>query len=155
MTVQTTVDARPAAGVPGQIYDGGEFHDIQRYIASEDIPFGALVRIVGDYCERPDNAGEVTGVMAGIAVKSDEVPTQTGWKAGDIVPVMTVGRIWVLSETAQADQSTPFFRTAGAGTQGAARNDADGGNATQRPGFTVYRASTGTAAVVLNLAIVA
>jgi hypothetical protein len=56
------------------------------------------------------------------------MPTEsTGYQIGDVVPVITRGRVFVLAEETVVVTDTPFARFAtGTGTQkGAFRNDAD------------------------------
>jgi hypothetical protein len=161
MSVQTTITAEPAIGAPGQIYDSGPFHDIVSLIAQEDIPFGCAVTINGQYCELPDNSGEVTGQL-GVAVKDASkpgpgvyTPTIGGYKAGDVVSVMKSGRIWVATETALANGAAPFVRfAAGAGgsQQGAWRNGADTASAVQpTTGVHVYRGVAAAGLAVIEL----
>lgn len=152
--VQTTVSLEPAIGAPGMIYDSGVFHDIQSYIAQEDIPFGSYVRISGQYCELPDNSGEVTG-KGGVAVKGDVTATGNGWKQGDVVPVMTTGRIWVLTEEAIASNAQPFVRftpkTGPVRPAGGWLNSADTASAVQPTNVHMYRGVGGAGLAVVEL----
>lgn len=155
MTVQASITNEPSVGAAGMIYDSAQHHDIQTYIAQEDIPYGSYVRISGGYCELPDTSGEVTG-KGGVAVRDNVMrPTGVGYLAGDAVPVMTVGRIWVATEQAIAAQASPFIRfAAGAGgsAKGAWRNDADTASAVQvAAGVHMYRGVGGAGFAVVEL----
>lgn len=143
MSVQTTMTAEPAIGLPGQIYDSGVFHDIVTCIAQEDIPFGCWCRINGQYAELPDSTGEVTGKTGGVAVRDPSRPSGVGYKTGDVMQVLKTGRIWITTEQAIGNQVAPFVRFAtGTGTQkGAWRADADTATAVALPNAHMYRAA--------------
>lgn len=150
--VQTTITNDPAIGMPGMIYDS-EDHDSISCVAQEDIPFGAVVRVSGQYCELPDSSAEVTTGEVGVALHD---PVKVGgYKTGDIVAVMRRGRVWVATEQAVAAQADPFVRfAAGAGgaNKGAIRNDADTATAVAPAGMSVYRGVGGAGLAVLQLA---
>lgn len=161
MSVQTTISLDPAIGAPGQLYDSGVFHDVVTLWCTEDIPFGAAVKINGMYCSLPAATGDVTGQL-GVAIKDASKPTPGavfgtgGYKAGDPVAVLKTGRVWIATETALANGAAPFVRYAagGGGTQkGAWRNTIDSTTALQpTSGVHVYRgvAAAGLAVVELG-----
>jgi hypothetical protein len=151
--VQTTVDLAPQLGAAGMMYDSSSFKDVVSCRAQEDIPFGAYVRIIGGDCELPDTTGEVTADDGGIALHSQEFATEAGYKAGDIVNVMRVGRVWVTTEDAAAAGASPFIRfTTNVAPNGSIRSaDADTGKAVQKPGVTYYRGNTAAGLAVLML----
>ncbi len=158
--VQTTINFDPAVGVAGMLYDTSSDNEVLSVIASEDIPFGSYVKIAGQYGELPDNAGEVTAGLGGVAVWDQTKAVDNlglglgaGYKSGDIMNVLVRGRIWVTGETTLANQSIPFVRfTANGGTQNGWRLDADAGKAVARPGIMVYKAgaANGLAVVMVN-----
>lgn len=161
MSVQTTFTIDPAIGTPGQMYDSGAFHDVVTLIATEAIPFGAAVKINGMYCSLPAASGDVTGEL-GVALKDGSkpapgafTPTLGGFSAGDPVPVMKTGRVWIATETGLANGAAPFVRyAAGAGgtQKGAWRNDADTATAVQpTTGVHVYRAVAAAGLAVVEL----
>ena len=156
MSVQTTFAADPAIGMPGRIYDSGTFHDIVTLKAQEALPFGTVVRINGEYCELPDNSGEVTGNQLGVVVAdASSAAADNGYPANHpCVAVLKTGRIWAASETALANDARPFVRFAvgTASQQGAIRNDADTASAVQvAQGIKVYCGNAAAGLVVREL----
>jgi hypothetical protein len=151
--VQLTVDNQPALGAPGMLYDASYFKDVVSCRALVDIPFGAYVDIIGNTCELPTTTGKVTGNDGGVAIQSQEFATEAGYKAGDLVNVLRVGRIWVSTEDANADGSSPFIRfTANVAPVGSIRGtDADAGKAVQKPGVTIFRGNAAAGLAVLQL----
>lgn len=149
MSVQTTFNQDPAIATPGMLYDSAP-NDIRTCIAQEDIPYGAGVRIDGQYCELPDSTGEVTGNDFGVAVH-DVSGKAGGYKAGDTVPVLVRGRVWVLTEQGLANGARPFVRFAGTGAKGAWRNDADTAAAVQPTHVRTYRGVGAAGLAVLQL----
>lgn len=152
MAVQSSITNDPQVGAPGLIYDTGP-HDIQTYIAQENIPFGCYVKISGQYVELPDTIAEVQG-KGGIALRDDAHITGQGYLAGEEVPVMTFGRAWVATEQAIAAQAQPFVRYAtGTGTQqGGWRNDVDSTTAIQPSNVHCYRGVGGAGLAVMEIA---
>ncbi|MDB4995195.1 MAG: hypothetical protein JWM74_2627 [Myxococcaceae bacterium] len=155
LAVQTTMTNNPDVGRAGMPYDSSQFQDVVSCRAQEAIPFGAFVRIVGTDCELPDSSGEVTGSDGGVALATQNKATQAGgYAAGDIVPVMRAGRVWVPAEELIAVGTQPFIRftTNAAKVQGGFAATADTARAVQKPGVTVYRgvAAAGLMVVQLN-----
>lgn len=153
--VQTSVDNAPQFGQPGMPYDSSLFQDVVSKRAVQDIPAGAYVQIVGGDCDLPGLTGEVSGGDGGVALSSHEKATGVGYKAGDMVPVMRVGRVWVYSETAATDAATPYIRftanTAPTRPIGGFLNGADSGKAVQRTGITVVRGIGAAGNIVIQL----
>jgi hypothetical protein len=159
MSVQTTVSATPPIGAPGQLYDSGVFHDIPTFIATGPIPFGAMVKLSGQYCAVPTVIGDMAGKI-GVAVKDPSLPSPYtgfvgGYVAGDLVPVLQTGRVWVATETALTDQAVPFVRYAagsGGSQAGSYRNTTDTTTAAQpASGVHVYRGVAAAGLAVLEL----
>jgi hypothetical protein len=151
--VQTSVDASPAVGLAGMPYDSSHFQDVVSCRAQEAIPFGAWVRIIGSDCELPDSSGEVTAGDGGVALATHNAATGgVGYAAGDIVPVMRVGRVWISTEEAIAVGAQPFIRfTANAGRQNGFLNTADTARAVQRTGVAMYRGVAAAGLGVLQI----
>lgn len=128
MSVQTSVSAAPAAGVPGLEFDI-EFSTVESKVAAGAIPFGAWVAFkVDGEAILPAAAGDITGYQGGIALIDHSLPTdQGGYIAGDRVRVLTRGKAFVLNEEALALGDTVYVRHTGAGAEviGGFRNDAD------------------------------
>lgn len=141
--IQTTVDLAPAVGAPGQQFDSSPCEIISR-IATEAIPFGTLVKFTGDACELPDSSGEITGNRWGVALKDPTKATTVAYAVGDVVRILTKGRVYVLAEEAIVDTDAVFARhTTGTGTQkGAFRNDADTATAATPTGCAWFKGST-------------
>lgn len=160
MSVQTTITDTPPIGAPGQLYDSGVFHDIPTFIVQgADVPFGAMVKISGQYCQLVSVIGDLAGKI-GVVVKDPSLPTpypgyNGGFKAGDVVSVLQTGRVWIATETALANQAVPFVRyAAGAGGSqlGSYRNNADTTTAVQpASGVHVYRGVPAAGLAVLEL----
>lgn len=144
--VQNSVTSGPALGAPGLKVHTGGFEKIEYHVATEDIPFGSYVSITTAGCELADSSGEVTGNGRGVALRSDVKASETGWKSGDVVEVLTVGEVWVKVEEAVTAYVAPYVRTAGTGTKGAFRASADSGNATQVNNAR-FKSTTGAAGV--------
>lgn len=153
--VQTTFALEPSVGYPGLIYDSGSNHDIVSCIAQEDIPFGAYVRIAGQYCELPDSSAEVTASGGGVACASSVKAVDAGYKAGDIVPVMIQGRVWVTTEEGIANNAIPFVRftpnTGPTRPAGGFLNSADTAKAVQPTNIKMYRGTATAGLAVVEL----
>jgi hypothetical protein len=154
-SVQTTITNDPTIGAPGMLYDSEGQKDVVSCRAQEAIPFGAYVRIIGGECELADSSAEVTADDGGVALHGHNVPTGVGYAAGDMVPVLRSGRVWVTTEDAIANGAQPFIRftTNSGNVQGNWRGaDADTARAVQKPGITMYRGNgaAGLAVVQLN-----
>lgn len=155
-SVQTTMTVAPANGAAGMLYDDGP-RDVITRIAAEAIPFGRLVCIASDgTVELPDSAGEVTGLDRGVALHDPTKPTGEGYAAGDPVPVLIAGKVWIEAESGQtiAALTQPYVRhTAGAGEEkGMWRSDADGTDASLVAGAWMLHAATSGGLGVLVLA---
>jgi hypothetical protein len=161
---QNLITGAPPVGMAGLIYDSSPANDIVTKTCQNDIPFGAVVRISGEYCDLPTTAAEITDGEVGVAVRNPTAmgvnivanPTGTVMhRKGDPIPVMVRGRIWAPAEQAMAAQANPFVRFGGTGQKGSIRNDADivatVAGAAQPPGMSVYRGSGAPGLVVLQL----
>ncbi len=145
--VQTSVVA-PLAGAPGMHADSGPYDAVSK-TAAEAIPFGAFVALTADECELPDSSGEVTQVGRGVAMYDPSKASAGGYVAGDVVSVMTVGRIFVATEDTLTAYASPYVRfTADANPKGSWRSDSDSAEAVQPSGVRVIRADSATLAVI-------
>lgn len=98
---QTSYSLDSVAAIPGQLYDANlPGNDIVSYVAQEDIPAGRMLNL------RTDGRVELTksaslGVVAGFSIyKPFQKATAIGapgftYKAGEVVPVMRKGRVYV------------------------------------------------------------
>ncbi len=154
--VQTSVDTAPAIGAPGMLYDSSAFKDVRTVRATVDVPFGAYVAIDEDGDGfLPGLTGDVTGLDGGIALHSQEFATEVGYKAGDLMSVMTTGKVWVAFETlieAGASVDVRFTaNTAPTRPIGGVLFGTDSGKAVARPGLTAFRGTTAAGVGVLQL----
>ncbi len=154
--VQTSVDNAPAVAAAGMLFDSSAFKEVRSVRATEDIPFGAWVAIEGEEGSLPALTGDVTALDGGIALHSQEFATEEGYKEGDMMAVLTTGKVWVSTETTVAAASTPEIRFTANTTPtrpiGGILEGTDSGKAVARPGVTIYRgnASAGLAVLQLN-----
>ncbi len=153
--VQTSVENAPQVGQPGMPYDSSHFSDVVSKRAIVDMAPGSYVFISGGDCDLPNVTGEASDGDGGIVLMSQEKASTVGYKAGDLVPVMRIGRVWVYSETAGVDAATPYIRFTAATSPtrplGGFLNGADSGKAVQRTGVTVVRGVGAAGNMVLQL----
>lgn len=111
--MQTTFNVSPPAGMPGMPFDNMKGNDVRSFAAKVNIPFGVLCEFTTlvDGVTRaiqPVNdagtAGSFLPRLAGVSLYSAEreqaYQAAAGggsgfWKAGEMVPCMRKGRIWV------------------------------------------------------------
>lgn len=151
-SVQTSV-VDPAPGAPGMVADVGP-KTIESAFASEAIRFGAYVVIDGDSVSLPAKEGDVTGLNGGIAIMDRSNPTQSGGYAkGDIVQVMTFGKVWIETETKLDAGTQPYVRfTADTGKPtGGFREDADTDKAAVPPGLLVKRGTSAAGLAIVDV----
>ena len=151
---QTVYNLEPPVGFHGQEYDLGtaDAGDHWSAVATEDIPFGSVVvRVGGDpgRCKLPATAAEITtaGSVLGIALFDSTLPhlssdTVAGYKSGNRVCILRVGRIRIRFENTVADLAPIYVRFAGTGTRGAIRSDADTANAALLASSIAFRGAT-------------
>jgi len=104
----------------------------------------------------PDAAAEVSTTGYGIAIYDSSKPATDGdhlYEAGDAVPVLRKGQIYVDSEDGLTFGDQPFVRHVAAGAEvlGQFRSDADGTDGTAAP--TVRAEETTSAAGLVKLSI--
>lgn len=148
---QTVYNLEPPVGYHGQEYDLGtaDAGDHISALATEDIPMGSVVvRAAGAHnrCKLPATAAEITdpGSVLGIALFDSSHPqdanaTTAVYKAGSRVTILHVGRIRIRFEDAVAGGATGLeVRFGGAGTRGAIRGAAVGGETAALAGANAY-----------------
>lgn len=153
---QLTIANDPSPAFEGQIaYPMFPRIVMTRFVDNADgVGFGIAVVRAGDQTVRPATAGaDITNAFEGFAVRQEwrEANTQ-GYSNKDPIPVLRRGYIWVAVEGAVTEEAAVFIRTTASGgntTIGAARGDADAGNATVLPNakFVTSTAAAGLAIV--------
>ena len=144
--MQTTYPAAPGIARAGQrafVHDHGH---VDSKIASAALGAGKFVvrDTVDGKVKLVAATGDVTGGTCGISLFDETkepvcdasfVPQGPEFKAGDSVPVLTEGYVYVYCETACVKGVAPFVRfTANGGlVPGDVRNDADTAKAVQHP----------------------
>lgn len=160
MTIQTTYAAGITAALEGQIADSGRT-DVTSKVAHESITAGRFTaRQANGRVKLPTQATDITGGVAeGFAAldTAREGALGTGgsapWVAGDVVPVLRKGRIYVVPETAFNEGEAVHVRYGGVGDKGAVRNAAVASETAILPS-AVFRNSgsaSGLAIVEINL----
>lgn len=91
--MQTSFTVDPAIGLAGQIQDAGE-SSVKSFLAETDILPGRLVEVNPATGAIRYPASTALGRVAGIACFMSFAPPG-GWKAGQQVPVLRQGRIFV------------------------------------------------------------
>lgn len=96
---QTSYDLDSAVALPGQVADLSN-KVIVSYPAGGDIPFGAAVELQSDGTVIVPEDTTLTKLV-GIAVRDDLLPQvigggSPGYEAGDMVPVLRVGKVYAL-----------------------------------------------------------
>lgn len=154
-SVQLSVDPAPGVPLPGMLGDSSGAKDVVSCIAAVDLPAGSFVTIIDGVATLPAVTTDVSAGDVGVVLSSHENPTQCGWKAKDVVPVLRVGRVWMYSETAMTGGALPFIRfTANTGPTrpvGEALNGADTAKAVQRPGVRCVRGTAAAGPVLVQL----
>jgi hypothetical protein len=151
---QTSISANPAAAQEGQLVHQTAGVLIISKVALEAVYPGCLVVYdndtpSADKCKRPDATGDVTsGIALGVVLLD---PTREGtdmdsYAAGEAVPILAAGEIWVLTESTATAGAAPFvrFTAAGAEREGAFRHDADTADAVALPN-AVWASTAGSA----------
>lgn len=155
LAVQTTVTTAPAIGAPGMAYDSSLVQDVISKVALVDIPFGAFVKVTADGCTLPGASGDVTGAGRGIALLDPGRGTGVGYKAGDIVAVMQLGRVWVLTEEAVTAYTSPYVRftanTSPTRAVGSFLAGADSGKAVQPTGMRYWSTNGAAGLAVIEI----
>ena len=151
---QTSVTVFPAVGQAGQLVSNDGAEVISRIAAEEITPGHVVVQGAEGTCTRPDATGEVTGgSVLGIALL-DPKRASANYTAGEAVPIVRVGTVYVTTESSATLNAEPFVRfVAGAGeVEGAVRHNADTSDAVALPGafFDSAAASTGLVKVRLT-----
>lgn len=110
---QTTYNLRSVPAVPGMLFDANDLgNDIMSFPAKFTVPFGVAVELNSDGTVQPAQTattGAPPAKLIGISVfdlareqqypPSALTPTTTpGYAAGEMVPVMTRGRIYVAQD---------------------------------------------------------
>lgn len=160
MTIQTAYPGSIPVALEGQIADNSN-DDVTSKVAHESITAGRFVaRQANGRVKLPAAATDVTsGAAEGFAVldTAREGAYGTGgsapWVAGDVVPVLRKGRIYVVPETAFNEGEAVHVRYAGVGNAGAVRNAAVASETAILPS-AVFRNSgsaSGLAIVEINL----
>ncbi len=157
--MQTEVNDYMAKGLAGQIADIGPSDVITRINQSGgSVPFGIFVTkgSAEGTAVPPAATDQVTGPAGlGVVLRSHTQPQGEGYAAGDPMPVMKKGRVWVPVEDAVTAESAAFVRFAVNTTEqlGAFRSDADVDKAVALPGakFVTNAAAGELALLDLNL----
>lgn len=131
MTIQTSYANGQSAALEGQIADSGP-RDVTSKVAHESITAGRFTARQADgRIKLPAASTDITGGAAeGFATidTAREGAYGTGgsapWAAGDVVPVLREGRLYVVPETAYTEGEQVHVRYAGTGDKGAVRNAA-------------------------------
>lgn len=152
-----------AAAFAGMLADSG-FTDKESYYqgeASAEIPFGAMVaRTAAPSAGTPAKAiklVDANSVLAGIVLHSHAYDARTelgttGLKPKTVLSVLQKGRVWVNAEEAVALGDPVYVRhTAGSGTVGYFRNDADTANAVRVYGARFVTETTGAGLVQIEI----
>jgi hypothetical protein len=147
---QTAVNLVPARAFEGMLADGAPMRDIISRLAKAPstpfIPFGkAVSQNTADETDQvrlPASATDVTLRLMGIAIaessiEHDDVVAWGHFSDGMSIPVLRVGRIWVISEVGHDIGDGVFVRHTTPGgspplaSRGSFRKDADTANASQ------------------------
>lgn len=138
--MQTQINEYMAKGLAGQIADIGPTDIVTRINESESaVPFGVFVTkgSAEGTAVLPEAATDITGLTGlGVVLRSHTQPRGEGYAAGDPLPVIKKGRVWVPVEDVVEAETEAFVRfVADAGEQqGAFRSDSDGTDAVALPG---------------------
>jgi hypothetical protein len=157
--MQTQVNEYMEKALPGQLADIGQADIVTRINETEaSVPFGVFVTkgTAEGTAVLPEAATDITGPAGlGVVLRSHTQPQGEGYAAGDPLPVIKKGRVWVPVEDEVEAETEAFVRfVAGTGEQlGAFRSDADGTDAVALPGAKfITDAPAGELALVdLNL----
>jgi hypothetical protein len=110
-----------------------------------------MAPVSGQRCRLPRQATDISAKFLGISHGDTGLPySGNGWPAGSMVSILRRGHIWVVTETAIAEQAQLFCRyAAGAGGSvlGAFRNDADTSTAGAVVGLKALEACSGAGLV--------
>lgn len=131
----------------------------------EAVGFGKLVcwddKRTVDTCRLPRQSTDITAAVWGVAVADTSKETRVsspygGYSAGEAVPVLSKGRIWVISEDAVTSVGTPAYaRYTATGSQslGAFRTTADSSTAAlvPRARFVTLCSAGGLVQLELNI----
>jgi hypothetical protein len=154
--VQLSVSRLPATGLPGMLADANiQDVKIDSLIATEALPFGIFVVTSENECSLPDGgATDVTNGRGGIVLRDPAKPTGEGYEAGDVVPVLRKGRVFVLTEETVTYDDAVYVRYAsgGGGSQaGSFGDDADTATRGILPNSKYRYGGTTTNPAVLDL----
>lgn len=131
--MQLTYSQDMPKGYPGMIADSAVVQDVESKInAAGEVKFGCVVSkgASTELIKHPAAATDITDekLVRGIVVATKEVENRLastgipGYPAKSVVPVMRKGRIWVTSEDAVTEGTSPVHvRYAGTGQAGAFR----------------------------------
>lgn len=138
MGFPTTVPATMTAALAGMIADTGDTDEVSRVAQATITPGRLVVWHTGDadnVVRHPVSSAEVTAQSIGIA-RLDVTSLNNPYLAGDMLPALREGRIWVVTEENVTPLSPVFVRfAAGAGGTGlgAFRASADTATAVALP----------------------
>lgn len=162
--MQTTYEIDMTVGIEGAIADPTFRKDTVSRVALASLPCGKLVvrdgtaSLEGKGVKLPDadftGSGDVEGVLMWDPAREKDAATGNNYRAGDPLPVLRSGRIYVKPEDAVARDAQAFARfAAGTGSQlGAFRSDADTATAAPVPSARFMQATTaGDQITVLEL----
>jgi hypothetical protein len=165
-SVQSSYSQNMSRAVPGMLADGPHqgFDPVSR-IAAAGLAPGILVieGATSMTAESPDASGDIAATaVAGVVLwNPGKQPSLAAgevlYDAGEEVPVLRRGRVWMYTETALSKNAVPFVRyTASGGNTllGALRNDADTAKAAAATGMLrVIEACTGAGPVLVEVTI--
>jgi len=103
MVAQLTYNAQPAVAIPGMIAEMFSLRQIDSWLAGGEIPFGFPVSISSTDPDQVVVATSPSDTFVGISVFAHQLNVHdilTGechYQLTDQVPVMSKGRVWVLS----------------------------------------------------------
>lgn len=118
MTIQTTYTIGQGVALAGQVVDLQNGWD-KNYVATNAISMGRAL-IQGAGADRNCSLAAAGGVLVGVAKLSSKPNdgTTVGYAAGDVVPVMDYGRIWVEAVGAVTKNAPAFVITTVGANQG-------------------------------------
>lgn len=156
--MQTTQTAAPLASRGGELF--GDDHVIDTKVSTPATSGGLFVcrDAADDKCKAPTSASEVQDTGFGFVVFDAASAPADGatadYDAGQTVPVMSWGRMWVQSEEAMAIGDAVYVRYSANGGNtvlGKIRNDADTSHCALLSGARVIQASTSTNPALISL----
>jgi hypothetical protein len=149
--MQLAYNVDPALGVVGTLAETSPTDQIEKRVANGVVRPGQYVVFNGAaQCNHP-SAEPTAATRGGIALRNPYKQNDGVYADGDVVDIVTHGKVWVKSEAATTVNTNAFVRCVAAGAEelGALRTDADGTDAFHVEGL--YFRSAGTALVKLEV----